>query len=234
MDMKNKKSALTRITAMLLAVMLIAALGACSPKGPVIAVNVKIIDTTEVISKTVEVNEGASAGDAVKKACQADKTPYTVKDGMYDNFNDKASTMEYGWILYINGEVAQVGADQYKVKAGDELAFRYVNYAETYFSETVSVKIIDEETLFSDTVAIKEGDSAGDVISEACRKNMVVFSMKDGTHDRFDDHASTAEEGWVLYINGEASQVAANEYKVKAGDVIEFRYVNYEEVYFGE
>ena len=136
MNMKNKKSTLTRIATMLLAVMLIAALGACSPKGPLVTVSVKIIDTTAtVLSETVEVNEGASAGDAVKKACQAVKMPYIVKDGMYVNFNEHESTPTDGWILYINNELAQVGADEYKVKAGDVLEFRYVNYDETYFSE---------------------------------------------------------------------------------------------------
>jgi len=196
--MKISKSILTRITAMILAIMLIAVLGACAPgdesaqseETPAVtstpiassapdaedaldmenpdgaedvvgdtqsggaqsagevkavpldsyakgdfAVNVKITDSVVLVSGTAWVNEGSSAGDAVKKVCQMLDAEYTVKDGMYDRFNGKASTQTDGWLLYINGEVAQVGADAYKVKANDLLEFRYVNYDEAYFNQ---------------------------------------------------------------------------------------------------
>ncbi len=105
-------------------------------KGNEISVNVKISADYELINDTVKIKEeNASAADAIVMACQSKKLAYTAHDGLYDGFGAIKSTLTDGWLLYINGSLAQMGAQQTSVKDGDSVEFRYENY-EAAFDES--------------------------------------------------------------------------------------------------
>lgn len=102
-------------------------------KGNEISVNVKICADYEIINDTVKIKEeNASAADAIVAACQAKKLAYTAHNGLYDGFAGVKSTLTDGWLLYINGTLAQVGAQQTSVKDGDSVEFRYENYESVF------------------------------------------------------------------------------------------------------
>ena len=77
-------------------------------------------------------DENATAADAVIKACQENKFAYTYENGMFDNFDGIASTMEEGWLLYSKGKLANVGAEELLLEDNFYIEFRYVNYAESF------------------------------------------------------------------------------------------------------
>lgn len=100
-----------------------------------LSVSVKIAADEELLSKTVSVDEGATADKAIISACQEKKLAYTFVEGMFDNFGTVASTLTDGWLLYINGEIAEVGAAQIELHDGDTLEFLYQNYDEAFSLE---------------------------------------------------------------------------------------------------
>jgi hypothetical protein len=62
---------------------------------------------------------------ATKAAIAIDVREYDF--GKFVNsINGKASTAEKAWIYFVNGESGQVAADQFEVKAGDTILWKYV------------------------------------------------------------------------------------------------------------
>ena len=97
------------------------------------SVTVTIATVQEVLlSEIISINEGSTADKAIVAACQSKKLAYTLKDGMFDYFGTIASTQTDGWLFYINGELADIGAAQYIIKAGDALEFKYENYDDAF------------------------------------------------------------------------------------------------------
>ncbi len=111
-------------------------LSACSvgEQGKTIQGEVKIYtEDTTVLSEMVTTSKN-NAEDVLIEACQKQKIPYTLESNLFDNFGGIASTKTDGWILFVNGEVAQTGAYQVMLEDGFLVEFQYVNY-DTIFGE---------------------------------------------------------------------------------------------------
>lgn len=126
------KKVLMLIIALLMTVMLFTA---CGEKDSIKA-QVRIISAEETLLDTeVEVSgENLMVKDALLKACQDNKMAYTNKDGLFDNFNGIASTLEDGWLFYFNGELPDKGVYDVPLKKDGEnlIEMKYVNYAEAF------------------------------------------------------------------------------------------------------
>ncbi len=110
------------------------ALAACGAEEAAVNGSFTVIDAdgNELFSAEGSVPEGGSAGDLIVALCQEAEFPYTYADGMYDNFNGIASTADAGWLLYLDGELAETGADDTALSEGMVVEFRYLSYAEAY------------------------------------------------------------------------------------------------------
>ena len=114
-------------------------LSACQgqPPAEMITGNVEIFtEDTSVLSEKISIKKG-TAEDAILEACQQKKIPYTLKNNMFDNFGGISSTETEGWILYINGELAQKGAYEIMLEDSFLIEFKYVNY-DSIFGEVNS------------------------------------------------------------------------------------------------
>ncbi len=89
-----------------------------------------ILDSEVFVSK-----KNATAADAVIEGCAEFRIPYTFENGMFDNFEGIASTMDEGWLLYYEGELSDVGASSVKLTDNFDVEFRYVNYDESFTLE---------------------------------------------------------------------------------------------------
>ena len=100
------------------------------PEETGISVHVTIAkDGSEILAADVVVpGDKPSVADAVIKACQQKKMAYTYEDGMFDGFNGIASTQTDGWLLYIDGELAQSGAKDIELAEDMLIIFSYDNY----------------------------------------------------------------------------------------------------------
>jgi hypothetical protein len=87
----------------------------------------KLLDSEIYIAKN-----NPTAADAIIMACSEMKFAYTYENGMFDNFDGLASTMEDGWLLYSDKEIAEVGAGELLLENFFYIEFRYVNYAESF------------------------------------------------------------------------------------------------------
>ena len=116
----------------LLVVMLI--LTACqnTSDAPLLEGTVSIF-TENVVILSEEVSlQAENVEEALVKTCQQNKIPYTLTNNMFDNFGGIASTQTDGWILYVNGELAQAGAKFITLEDGFLIEFKYVNYDEVF------------------------------------------------------------------------------------------------------
>ena len=87
----------------------------------------KLLDSEIYVSK-----QNATAADAVIQSCAEMKFAFTYENGMFDNFDGVASTMEDGWLLYSDKELVNVGAGELLLEDNFYIEFRYVNYAESF------------------------------------------------------------------------------------------------------
>ncbi len=87
----------------------------------------KLLDSEIYVSK-----KNATAADAVIQSCSEMKFAFTYENGMFDNFDGVASTMEDGWLLYSDKELVNVGAGELLLEDNFYIEFRYVNYAESF------------------------------------------------------------------------------------------------------
>ena len=107
----------------------------CGKKQPVLFGEViiigpegeKLLDSEIYVSK-----KNATAADAVIQSCSEMRFAFTYENGMFDNFDGVASTMEDGWLLYSDKELVNVGAGELLLEDNFYIEFRYVNYAESF------------------------------------------------------------------------------------------------------
>ena len=131
--MKKIKQTTPYFWAMIL--VLIFLLSACDGDPVQIQGQVQVIYGDQVlVDNTVHVYKGDTVRTAVMIACQERNLPYIYTNGVFDGFGGHASTDTAGWLLYLNGELIDLGADN-EVGAGDlklengfHLLFSYLNY----------------------------------------------------------------------------------------------------------
>ena len=123
------------ISILLATSMVLAAFTGCGKKQPVLFGEViiigpegeKLLDSEIYVSK-----KNATAADAVIQSCSEMRFAFTYENGMFDNFDGVASTMEDGWLLYSDKELVNVGAGELLLEDNFYIEFRYVNYAESF------------------------------------------------------------------------------------------------------
>lgn len=74
-------------------------------------------------------NDGRNAYELLIESLQDEKIHYEASDGYIKSIGNiyEGDCGKYsGWMFYVNGEIAEVGASDYVVKAGDEIEFKYV------------------------------------------------------------------------------------------------------------
>lgn len=131
----KKENTMKKIFLVLAALLLLAVGSGCaqsSNQGEVKNTNQvvqpEVGDTLKIITDTIQ--EGASALDLLQKESSEKGFIVTVEESSYGKFISAIGTKKGGtdnkyWMFYVNGEQAQVGAADYKVKAGDIIEFKF-------------------------------------------------------------------------------------------------------------
>lgn len=110
-------------------------LSACGSSADEISVNVKISSDYTITDSSITLKKASPvAADAIIEACKAGNISYKYQNGMFDSFSGIESTKEDGWLLYINGNLAQTGAGTASISDGDRVEFSYVNYDRAFNS----------------------------------------------------------------------------------------------------
>ncbi len=148
-------------------------------------------------------------------------------------------TWEY-WQLFINGELSQVGAGSYTLKAGDTVSWVYGSDGTVpdHVSATAEVVGVDAdgnaETWASKTIQLVEGSTAADLSEELfsvagieadCGTTAWGWFLNSITHGG-KTYAWDQATGkyWHLYVNGVASSSTADGVTVSSDDKISWVY----------
>ena len=96
----------------------------------------------------------------------------------------------------------------------------------------VTVKIVStEKTILDQQISFPEEVTAGRAVKDACQSQNMAYVVKDGLYSSFDGIDSTQTDGWLFYLNDELPDRGADDVTVSDGDVVEFRYVNYDKAF---
>ncbi len=85
----------------------------------------------------------------------------------------------------------------------------------------------------ADTSIKVVGDDANlmEIMDWYCKENSINFEHDNGLVSTISDLSSDTSNGWLLYINDEISQYGAADYIPAEGEKVEWKYVNYEEMF---
>lgn len=127
-----KKTNAIKVLVLMLAVSLLLLAG-CSAKGMSLTVRITGPDSYVLFDQAVTVTtKQPTAMDATSAAIKQGGLKIEESDGFVSAISDIQSTQTDGWLLYINGEIASVGAKEQAITEGDTVEWRYVNYDEVF------------------------------------------------------------------------------------------------------
>ncbi len=128
--MKTTKRVLALLLVLAVSVLILAG---CAAKGITVHVKITGQDAAVMYDKDVKVTaETPFAIDATVAAMKDGKLDYTDENGFISSIGGVAGTDTDGWLMFINGEMAQLGASEQPVAEGDTLEWQYLNYAEAF------------------------------------------------------------------------------------------------------
>lgn len=244
---KKKSSARSRLVFLLIFLIIAMISAICvlhftAPDTKSVQVHVKITNNGAIILDYPITVTGAAptAAMAFEKGCIQKNVPYKFENGMFDGFNNLYSSTTDGWLFYINGSLADIGAEAYELKEDDTIEFKYANYgtefssapspspdAETQKAEIpVKVKIINGNEILLESAVIVTGESAtaADAFKNICDLNNAVYTIANGQVTGFKNIVNTEESSWRFYLNGTAFSGDINTQTVSDGDVLEFKF----------
>lgn len=124
------KKVLMILTALVVSVLLLAG---CGSKG--ISVHVKLTGQNDVVlyDKDVQVTANpAYAIHATEAALKDGKIEYKSDNGFITSIAGADSTQTDGWLMLYNDTLAQLGANEQPIAAGDKIEWKYLNYDKAF------------------------------------------------------------------------------------------------------
>lgn len=153
------------------------------------------------------------------------------------------------WQLFVNGSVSAVGAGGYTLKDGDSVVWCYSKYGDPAPANQISVSCTvvgqdasgAQQTWAQPTTAlVEEGTTAADLSEQAFKKAGIGAKTGKGTYgwylesltSPFNKTVTLSSEivnentwkFWQFFVNGQAANVGAGNYTLKAGDKVTWVY----------
>lgn len=153
------------------------------------------------------------------------------------------------WQLFVNGSVSAVGAGGYTLKDGDSVVWCYSKYGDPAPANQISVSCTvvgqdasgAQQTWAQPTTAlVEEGTTAADLSEQAFKKAGIGAKTRKGTYgwylesltSPFNKTVTLSSEKvnentwkfWQFFVNGQAANVGAGNYTLKAGDKVTWVY----------
>ena len=153
------------------------------------------------------------------------------------------------WQLFVNGSTSAVGAGGYTLKDGDSVVWCYSKYGDPAPANQISVSctVIGQDTSGAQqtwaqptTALVEEGATAADLSEQAFKKAGIGAKTGKGTYgwylesltSPFNKTVTLSSEKvnentwkfWQFFVNGQAANVGAGNYTLKAGDKVTWVY----------
>lgn len=159
------------------------------------------------------------------------------------------STTGAYWQLFVNGSASDAGAGGYTLKDGDSVVWCYSKYGDPAPANQISVSCTvvgqdasgAQQTWAQPTTAlVEEGTTAADLSEQAFKKAGIGAKTGKGTYgwylesltSPFNKTVTLSSEKvnentwkfWQFFVNGQAANVGAGNYTLKAGDKVTWVY----------
>ena len=99
----------------------------------------------------------------------------------------------------------------------------------------VIVKITDENNtiILNEECRLPFDSTAADALEVACRAKKIAYQNKNGLYDDFNGIHSEKEKGWLFFFNEKLAEQGLEQTELKSNgkNVVEMRYVNFEEMF---
>ena len=153
------------------------------------------------------------------------------------------------WQLFVNGSASEVGAGGYTLKDGDSVVWCYSKYGDPAPANQISVSctVIGQDASGAQqtwaqptTALVEEGATAADLSEQAFKKAGIGAKTGKGTYgwylesltSPFNKTVTLSSEKvnentwkfWQFFVNGQAANVGAGNYVLKAGDKVTWVY----------
>lgn len=153
------------------------------------------------------------------------------------------------WQLFVNGSASEAGAGGYTLKDGDSVVWCYSKYGDPAPANQISVSCTvvgqdasgAQQTWAQPTTAlVEEGTTAADLSEQAFKKAGIGAKTGKGTYgwylesltSPFNKTVTLSSEKvnentwkfWQFFVNGQAANVGAGNYTLKAGDKVTWVY----------
>ena len=153
------------------------------------------------------------------------------------------------WQLFVNGSASEAGAGGYTLKDGDSVVWCYSKYGDPAPANQISVSCTvvgqdasgAQQTWAQPTTAlVEEGTTAADLSEQAFKKAGIGAKTGKGTYgwylesltSPFNKTVTLSSEKvnentwkfWQFFVNGQAANVGAGNYTLKAGDKVAWVY----------
>ena len=153
------------------------------------------------------------------------------------------------WQLFVNGSASEVGAGGYTLKDGDSVVWCYSKYGDPAPANQISVSctVIGQDTSGAQqtwaqptTALVEEGATAADLSEQAFKKAGIGAKTGKGAYgwylesltSPFNKTVTLSSEKvnentwkfWQFFVNGQAANVGAGNYTLKAGDKVTWVY----------
>lgn len=153
------------------------------------------------------------------------------------------------WQLFVNGSASDAGAGGYTLKDGDSVVWCYSKYGDPAPANQISVSCTvvgqdasgAQQTWAQPTTAlVEEGTTAADLSEQAFKKAGIGAKTGKGTYgwylesltSPFNKTVTLSSEKvnentwkfWQFFVNGQAANVGAGNYTLKAGDKVTWVY----------
>lgn len=153
------------------------------------------------------------------------------------------------WQLFVNGSASAVGAGGYALKDGDSVVWCYSKYGDPAPANQISVSctVIGQDVSGAQqtwaqptTALVEEGATAADLSEQAFKKAGIGAKTGKGTYgwylesltSPFNKTVTLSSEKvnentwkfWQFFVNGQAANVGAGNYTLKAGDKVTWVY----------
>ena len=153
------------------------------------------------------------------------------------------------WQLFVNGSASEVGAGGYTLKDGDSVVWCYSKYGDPAPANQISVSctVIGQDASGAQqtwaqptTALVEEGATAADLSEQAFKKAGIGAKTGKGTYgwylesltSPFNKTMTLSSEKvnentwkfWQFFVNGQAANVGAGNYVLKAGDKVTWVY----------
>ncbi len=93
------------------------------------------------------------------------------------------------------------------------------------------VAIVTQDAVILSQEVVTHATNVEEVLVETCQKGKIPYTLTENMFDNFGGIASTQTDGWILYVNDEVAQAGAKFIPLEDHFLVEFKYVNYDEVF---